>query len=162
MVFRRLLPLIMVRFLPDSHTRFSTLLLRRGATEHSSTRHRLPSHHLLNVSLQIANKLGNLKKTVRWSAIIHPWINDRPYTCQCPSYPLLDKLSLRGRVASFPFTHSLSIPWKVRKNLSLANKSVNSLLTSYQLISLFYLLPIFMSLPSDRQNDSSLFKRAST
>jgi hypothetical protein len=35
-----------------------------GATEHSSTRPRFPTHHLLNVSLQIANKLRNLKKKV--------------------------------------------------------------------------------------------------
>jgi hypothetical protein len=39
-----------------------TLLSRRGATEHSSTRPRFPTRHLLNVSLHIANKLGNLKK----------------------------------------------------------------------------------------------------
>jgi hypothetical protein len=38
-------------------------------TEHSSTRPRLPKHHLLNVSLQIANKLGHLKTkkcTEKW------------------------------------------------------------------------------------------------
>jgi hypothetical protein len=39
-----------------------TLLLRRDSTEDSSTRPRFPTHHVLNVSLQIANKLRNLKK----------------------------------------------------------------------------------------------------
>jgi hypothetical protein len=42
-----------------------TLLSRRGATEHSSNRPRFSTHNLLivfNVSIQIANKLGNLKK----------------------------------------------------------------------------------------------------
>jgi hypothetical protein len=32
------------------------------APEHSSIRHRFPTHHFLNVSLQIANKLGNKKE----------------------------------------------------------------------------------------------------
>jgi hypothetical protein len=52
------------RLYPSSRQTYkvSTLLLQRGATEHSSTRPRLPSHHLLNVSQQLANKLGNLKK----------------------------------------------------------------------------------------------------
>jgi hypothetical protein len=52
---------------PDSHTRFSPLLLRRDATEHSSTRPRFSTHNLLivfNVCIQIANKLGNQKKKV--------------------------------------------------------------------------------------------------
>jgi hypothetical protein len=42
-----------------------TLLSRRGATEHSSTRPRFSTHHLLiviNVCIQIANKVKNLKK----------------------------------------------------------------------------------------------------
>jgi hypothetical protein len=43
-----------------------TLLSRRGATEHSSTRPRFSTHNLLivfkYVCIHIANKLGNLKK----------------------------------------------------------------------------------------------------
>jgi hypothetical protein len=39
--------------------RVFTLLLWRGATEHCP---HFPTHHLLNVCLQIANKWGNLKK----------------------------------------------------------------------------------------------------
>jgi hypothetical protein len=49
--------------------------LRRCATEHSSTRHCFPTHHLLNVSLQTSYKLGNLKKTFIFpvTCIYHIW-----------------------------------------------------------------------------------------
>jgi hypothetical protein len=57
------------------------------ATEHSSTRTRFPIHHFLNVSLQIANKVGNLKKklhknvlTVFWfTAADFPGVENRDY-----------------------------------------------------------------------------------
>jgi hypothetical protein len=50
-----------------------TPLLQRGATEHSSTRPRLPSYHLLNVSLQLANKFWNKKNM--------PTVNDCNNPC---------------------------------------------------------------------------------
>jgi hypothetical protein len=60
--------------------------------EHSSTRPRFATHHLPNVSLQIANKLGNLKKKkviMAWTTLPLPtstfrnvWLS---LTLTCPS-----------------------------------------------------------------------------
>jgi hypothetical protein len=52
-IFSSKLPLVCTLFSRQPHKVF-TLLSRRGATEHSSTRPRFPTHHLLNVSKRIS------------------------------------------------------------------------------------------------------------